>query len=184
MKKKEIEVKIPLAAHEYVELSQTIVGPLILERTYGYFRKDFSNVQEGVFPRIKEMRDEKGYEKTLFTVKVKTTNNKDYFEREETEVRLPSQFLNSLRAIIGYLGYPKEIIFEKYRKEMTKGGMTLSLDKLPFGYFLELEGEPEEIEASIANLHLDRKPRITSSYLALWGDHRRKHALKGENCLF
>ena len=50
--KKEIEVKIELTPEEFNALTGSF-NDFHLERTFGYFKEDFLNIKEGIFPRIK-----------------------------------------------------------------------------------------------------------------------------------
>lgn len=180
--KKEIEVKIELTPEEFRNIAPCS-GDFTLERTFGYFKEDFSNIKEGVFPRIKYI--ENGQKEVVVTVKKKTTDNNAFFEREETEVRLKEgENIDSMRGIIKSLGFDREIIFEKKRKNVFKNDVTISFDELPFGFFIEFEGEPETIEKYLHNFCLTDKPRITKAYLGLWEDYKKKHGIKEENCVF
>ena len=55
---KEIEVKIELTPEEFNNLAGGSDN-FHLERTFGYFKEDFSNIEEGIFPRIKYIEGEK-----------------------------------------------------------------------------------------------------------------------------
>ena len=182
MKKKEIEIKVELTPDEFRNLAPHS-GNFDLERTFGYFKEDFSNKKEGVFPRIKYIEGKQ--KEIIVTVKRKTVENSAFFEREETEVKLKEgENLNSMREIVKSLGFSKEIVFEKKRKNVSKGDMTISFDELPFGFFAEFEGEPEMIEEYLRKFHLADKPRITKSYLGVWKDYKKHHGIKEENCVF
>lgn len=182
MKKKEIEIKIELTPEEFRNLAPRS-GDFDLERTYGYFKEDFSNIQEGVFPRVKHKEGKET--EIIVSVKRKTKDNNLFFEREETEVKLKKgENIDSIREILKSLGFSKEIIFEKKRQNISKGDLTLSFDELPFGFFMEIEGEPEAIEKYLNELHLTDRPRITRAYLGLWEEYKNKHNIKEENCLF
>ena len=77
--KKEIEVKIELTKEEFYKLTKGFKD-FDLERTFGYFKEDFSNIKDGIFPRIKYI-DGMNRE-VILTVKVKTNDNSQFFERE------------------------------------------------------------------------------------------------------
>lgn len=137
--KKEIEVKIELTAEEFKNFIKDIGGVFNLERTYGYFKHDFSNIKEGIFPRIKYIEGEKN--EIILTVKRKKSDNTQFFEREEMEVKIYNDDnVDVLRELIKSLGFSKEIIFEKKRKNIFKNDIVISFDELPFGFFVEFEG--------------------------------------------
>ena len=182
--KKEIEVKIELTPEEFKTLAQGF-NSFRLERTFGYFKEDFSNIKEGVFPRIKYIEDQSGNKEIILTVKRKTQDNIHFFEREEMEVKIQNgEDVETLREALKALGFKKEIIFEKKRKNILKDDIVISFDELPFGFFVEFEGNPEVIEKYINKFDLSSKPKITKAYLALWEDYKKKHRIKAENCIF
>lgn len=180
--KKEIEVKIELTPEEFRNLAGNF-NNAHFERTFGYFKEDFSNIKEGIFPRIKYVESKN--KDILLTVKRKTEDNVHFFEREEMEVKLKEgENIETLRKILKSLGFSKEIIFEKKRKSVFKDDIVISFDELPFGFFVEFEGEPETINKYLDEFHLANRPRITKAYLGLWEDYRKIHNVAEENCVF
>ncbi len=180
---KEIEVKIELTKKEFNSLVKNFTNP-DLEKTYGYFKDDFSNIKEGIFPRIKTITGENN--KILFAVKRKVEDNDNFFEREELEVTVQEEkeSVEMLRLMLKSLGFTKEIIFEKKRKNIVKKDIVISYDHLPFGYFVEFEGAPKIIEQYLKEYKLTKKPRITKAYLALWYDYKEKNNISKDNCEF
>ncbi len=175
--KKEIEVKIELSKEEFDTLSPSSVLP---EITYGYFKQDMSNIKDGVFPRIKHIDGQDA----LLTVKLKTTVNDRYFEREEIEMMISAGQVAPMRDILKSLGFMREISFEKKRAVVQKPDAMICFDILPFGYFMEIEGEPDVIEKYIQQYKLTGKSRINRAYLGLWEDYKKSHSITEENCLF
>lgn len=180
--KKETEVKIELTPEEFNNLAEGSDN-FYLERTFGYFKEDFSNINEGIFPRIKYV--EGGKKEIILTVKRKVKENAEFFEREEMEVRVKEgENIENLRNILKSLGFSKEIVFEKKRKNVFKNDITISFDELPFGFFVEFEGEPEIIDRYLSEFNLLNRPRIVRAYLGLWEDYRKSHNIAEENCVF
>ena len=180
--KKEIEVKIELTPEEFNALTGSF-NDFHLERTFGYFKEDFLNIKEGIFPRIKYV--EGPSKEIILTVKRKTKDNAHFFEREEMEVKIQGgESVETLREILKSLGFNKEIIFEKKRKNVLKDDIIISFDELPFGFFVEFEGEPETINKYLDEFNLSSRPRITRAYLGLWEDYRKDHGITEENCVF
>jgi hypothetical protein len=85
--KNEIEVKIELTPEEFKTFTNDL-NDLYFERTFGYFKEDFSNIKEGIFPRIKYVEDKNGNKEIILTVKRKTKDNTHFFEREEMEIKI------------------------------------------------------------------------------------------------
>ena len=180
--KKEVEVKIKLTPKEFKTLTESF-SDFHFERTFGYFKEDFSNIKEGIFPRIKYV--EGPSKKIILTVKRKTEDNAHFFEREEMEVEIQgAESLETLREILKSLGFNKEIVFEKKRKNVLKDDVIISFDELPFGFFVEFEGEPKAINKYLGEFNLSDRPRITRAYLGLWEDYRKAHNVVDENCVF
>ncbi len=73
------------------------------------------------------------------------------------------------RRFLEALGYHVSIIYEKYRTTYTLNDLTIVLDEMPFGSFIEIEGpDSESIRKAAGSLFLDWQARSTSSYLALF----------------
>jgi len=180
--KKEIEVKIELTPEEFSNLTRSF-GDFHFERTFGYFKEDFSNIKDGIFPRIKYV--ENSSKKIILTVKRKIKDNAHFFEREEMEVEIrEGESVETLREILKSLGFNKEIIFEKKRKNVLKDDVIISFDELPFGFFVEFEGKPEVINKYLDEFSFSNRPRITKAYLGLWEDYRKTNNIAEENCVF
>ena len=180
--KKEIEVKIELTPEEFNAIAGSF-SDFHFERTFGYFKEDVSNIKEGIFPRIKYV--EGASKEIILTVKRKTKDNAHFFEREEMEVKIQEgESVETLRAILKSLGFNKEIIFEKKRRIILKDDIVICFDELPFGFFVEFEGEPEVINKYITEFNLADRPRITKAYLGLWEDYRKTRNVAEENCVF
>ena len=85
--------------------------------------------------------------------------------REELEVTV-SDFETAV-ALLQRLGFQPVQIYEKYRETLQLGPVEVVLDELPFGNFIELEGEEAAIRAAAASLGLDWSRRILYNYLYL-----------------
>lgn len=105
------------------------------------------------------------------TVKVKTKKQNNYFERNEYSVKIQS--LKHGKAVLKALGFNKIKTFEKVRQETEFLNTKISLDKLYFGDFIEIEGEKKHIENVINILGLNSKERITKAYLALEEEYKK-----------
>jgi adenylate cyclase, class 2 len=94
-------------------------------------------------------------------------------EEIETDVSDVEAFVKVFRA----LGYRSTYRYEKYRTTFAvegKPGLIL-LDETPIGDFLELEGPPEWIDATAAQLGHTSDDYITASYIRLYRDHCLRH---------
>ena len=83
----------------------------------------------------------------------------------------------AMRAILECLGYSVWSGYEKIRKEFELGQVVISLDTMPFGQFVELEGPLEEIQSLARSLDLDLEKRITRGYISLFIEAKRRLGL-------
>ena len=96
--------------------------------------------------------------------------------REELEVEVSD--LETTRAILEGLGFEVMLIYEKYRSAYMLGDVEISLDKMPFGNFCEIEGpDVASIRNTAELLGLDWKKRSKLSYLALFSNLKTKLGL-------
>ena len=68
-----------------------------------------------------------------------------------------------------HLGYQVFFIYEKFRQNYRLEGLTLSLDELPIGNFVELEGRTPQLVRQVSDLlGLDWQARVNTSYTDLF----------------
>lgn len=120
--------------------------------------------------------------KDIVTLKKKTKSQGEVFERQEleTEVKDPEV----LADIFANLGFTRRFIMEKYRIDYEYKGTKISLDELPFGMFIEIEGEPENIKKVAKEFNLDLANKIIVTYWDLFEDFKKKTNQEGENIVF
>lgn len=95
--------------------------------------------------------------------------------REEIEVEIGD--FSSMSAILQKVGFVAHQVYEKYRETFRLGNVEVVLDELPFGNFVELEGEETAIRAAAAVLGLAWDERILINYLGLWHLLRQRYGL-------
>jgi adenylate cyclase class 2 len=175
---KEIEIKIKIDKETFNRFIKD-KSDFQFERTYGYFTENYENMAKGIFPRIKDMEDV-----ALVSVKVKTNTNSSMFERDEYEFEIEASKVGAARLMFKALGYCVEHIFEKKRYKLGLiNNCDFIVDELPFGYFVELEGEQKDIEKSIESLGLEKNEKINGAYLKLWEKYKKENNLTGK-CIF
>ena len=92
--------------------------------------------------------------------------------------------LKTMTAILGELGYFPRQIYEKERETYRFKQTDLCLDTLPFGHFLEIEGEKDDIRIAAEALSLNWDERMTANYLSLFDALRKQLHLPFENVTF
>jgi adenylate cyclase class 2 len=84
--------------------------------------------------------------------------------REELETGIAAEGTESLVAILGRLGFQEALCYRKQRETWHWQGLTIALDELVFGNFVEIEGDAGAIQGAIHRLRLENEPLETRSY--------------------
>jgi len=105
--------------------------------------------------------------KTTLTFKSRLESEDNEFKSlRELEVEV-SDF-NRMKLILEALGFHKEQIYEKYRETLILNSTTICIDEMPFGIFLEIEGEKQAIAGLAKKIDLDWSKRSILNYLELF----------------
>ena len=120
--------------------------------------------------------------KNIVTLKKKIKTDGDVFARRELETEVKDPKL--LADIFANLGFTKRYIMEKYRIDYEYKNTKISLDELPFGVFVEIEGEPADIKNVANELNLDLSNKIVVTYWDLFEKYKKKTNRKGEDIVF
>lgn len=102
--------------------------------------------------------------------------------RKELEIEV-SDF-ETAAAILEQLGFERLQVYEKYRETFQAGAVEVVLDEMPFGEFVELEGEETAIRSVSGQLELDWDKRILANYLALMAELKAFHNLAFDDVTF
>ena len=86
--------------------------------------------------------------------------------REELEVDV-SDF-EVMEKILYRLGYTVGMAYEKYRTTYELGGAEVVLDEMPFGNFVEIEGDFASINTALTQLELQDAERMARNYSGLF----------------
>jgi adenylate cyclase, class 2 len=101
------------------------------------------------------------------TYKGGNKNTKGVLSREEIEFVVDD--FEKAKKFLEALGYQQIFYYEKYRTTYELDKTLIMLDELPYGNFVEIEGETEEtIRALSEKLDLDWDATIERSYSALF----------------
>ncbi len=94
--------------------------------------------------------------------------------RLRQEIEFEVSDFTAARHFLEALGYRVSVTYEKYRATYRLRGVLVTLDELPYGDFVELEGEtPESIREVSGLLGLRWEARLPESYLSLFERARR-----------
>jgi predicted adenylyl cyclase CyaB len=89
------------------------------------------------------LRLRKSDHKTMLTYKEKSRTVDDFKHQIEFETEVTD--VDATESIINVLGYKLAIVYEKHRKAWQLGDVEVVLDEVPFGYYMEIEGEMDAI---------------------------------------
>jgi adenylate cyclase class 2 len=91
------------------------------------------------------------------------------------EIEFEASNFDSARLLFEALGYQVSLMYEKFRTTFDIGQVHVSLDEMPYGNFLEVEGpNPESIHQVSQTLELDWETRILDSYTTLFESLRAR----------
>jgi adenylate cyclase class 2 len=166
----ETEVKLYVPFLEAVQvrlerLGAQLTAPRVFERNIRY-----DNVQRTLTPRgvVVRLRQDT---RTRLTYKDNGKARDGIVTRTEIEVEV-SDF-DAMSAILMKLGYTPYMVYEKYRATYELDGAEIVLDEMPYGSFVEIEGEEKTVADIMKRLELDRAPRMDGSYADLFERVRR-----------
>ena len=155
------------------ELEARLIQRRILETNLRFDLPDGSLRSEGRVLRLRRDTEAR------FTYKGPSTNEQGVLSRTEIEFTV-GNFENA-KEFMEALGYQKLLYYDKYRTtyelQTSEGSVHVMLDELPYGNFVEIEGESSKMIRAIADqLNLNWDTAIGTSYTALF--ERARKALR------
>jgi adenylate cyclase class 2 len=102
--------------------------------------------------------------------------------REELEVQVSN--FDTLAEIFTRLGFAPLQVYEKYRETFQWQDVEIVLDELPYGNFIELEGDERGIKTAVAHLNLNWQERILGNYLGMMAQLKAHHNLPFNDLTF
>lgn len=100
------------------------------------------------------------------------------------EVEFAVSDFDSAQEFLEGLGYHVVFTYEKYRTTYQHGNTQIMLDELPYGDFIEIEGELDQIQAVVRELALRADAAIPVSYHALFQRLTTARGLKFRDLTF
>lgn len=120
--------------------------------------------------RVLRLRRVEG--KAIFTFKESMAGS-GIRRRREDETKVEDA--DALAAILDALGYAPAVVYEKRRETWLVAGVEVVLDELPFGLYVEIEGEEELILEAERLLGIGSATEETKSYPQLTLLHGTKN---------
>lgn len=163
---KELEVKFYL--HDLEAMEQRVVaqgGNLIQPRTHEYnLRFDTANGELAQAESMLRLRRDTG---SHLTYKGPSSTLGGVLARQEIEFDV-SNFA-SAQKFIEALGFVSKYMYEKQRTTYDLDGLKVTLDELPYGDFVEIEGhDASAIRAASDRLELNWDERLPETYLSIF----------------
>ena len=100
--------------------------------------------------------------RAIFTYKERFPSESSIKHQREEETCVEDA--DALAAILDALGYSPSLVYEKHRQTWHAGEVELVIDELPFGLFLEIEGEEQAITEAEALLNLTKAEAEMATY--------------------
>ncbi len=149
------------------------------QKTIRFDDKNKSLENRGIFIRVRSGKD------NTLTMKIKNKElmKENLFVREELETIVED--INIVSSIIKTLGFSEEFIMEKYRMNWTYQDATISIDEMPFGFFVEIESSNvETINAIVDKLELKVDDRFVVTYWDLFDEFKKANNINETNIVF
>jgi len=161
-------------------LEARLIQPRILETNLRFDLPDSRLRSEG---RVLRLRQD-----TEARLTYKASGQSEQGVVNRTEIEFTVEDFAKAKLFLEALGYQKLLEYEKYRTtyELLLGGhVHVMLDELPYGNFVEIEGESIQIIHLMAEqLHLNRNAAISKSYSALFENARQALKLPFKDLTF
>jgi len=166
----EVEVKIRLEdpaaiEHTLLRLGASLVKARFLESNTLY---DFAS--RALTERQCALRLRRAGRKAFLTFKGAPQKSRRFKVREEFETEIKNE--KALRHILRSLRLSPVFEYEKFRTVYQKGRLKICVDETAIGYFLELEGERNEIMKFVRALGFQRHDLIKKDYVELLSERK------------
>lgn len=179
----EIEAKFYVMDLKRIELCLQELGAQLIQRRILETNIRFDLPDGGLHSEGRVLRLRQDTEARL-TYKSDSTNEQGVLNR--TEIEFVVEDFRKAKAFIEALGYQRLFYYEKYRttyalqpsedSEPSEGFIHIMLDELPYGNFVEIEGEGvDSIRAVAGRLGLRWDRAVPTSYHALFERLCAKH---------
>jgi adenylate cyclase class 2 len=164
----EIEKKYRLTAEQVEPLRRRLVGAGAEGGGTAEFEENVIYTGPGLDPGLRVLRLRRfahGGGRALFTFKERDLSGSPVKRQREEETEVSDA--DALAAILEALGYRPALVYEKRRETWRLACTEVVLDELPFGLFVEIEGEEADILKVEKLLRLDGDAGVHEPYPTL-----------------
>jgi adenylate cyclase class 2 len=110
----------------------------------------------------------------------KSSHYKIRAEREQVAATSSRHYAKALTS----LGFRPAFRYDKFRTTFRLPNLHLDLDETPAGTYLELEGDPKEIDRAAKSLGFTKKDYLRATYWDLYAAACRRRGIAPKNMLF
>ncbi len=158
----ETEVKIRVSDLQPIEAAlktagATLKAERVYERNVRYENAENTLTNTG---RVVRLRQDTRVRLTYKEPSSQSTAN----VTTRTELEVTVSDYDTMDLILQKLGYHSAWLYEKYRTTYELGDAEIVLDEMPYGSFIEVEGDAESIEKVLQAIHLGDAKRLIGSY--------------------
>lgn len=162
MPNQEVEIKLAVPNLTAVEtklreVGATLKSERVYERNVRYENADQTLTGEG---KVVRLRHDK---RTRLTWK-EPSDSQDKSVNIRTELEVTVSDFETMDMILQKLGYFPDWTYEKYRTTYVLQECEITLDEMPYGNFVEIEGEREHLNAVQQQIGLADYENIPQSY--------------------
>ncbi len=111
--------------------------------------------------------------KALLTYKERFPSSSAIKHQREEETRIENA--EGMAAILDVLGYKPALVYEKRRATWRVAGAEVVIDELPFGFYMEIEGEEQSITEAEKLLEVEEVEAEMATYPHLTAQHGTKN---------
>lgn len=182
---KNLEIEVKFLVRELVPIRQKLIdleAKLKKDRVYERNIR-FDNAWDGLMLQRKLLRLRQDTRARL-TYKGESEQPVESEARIRKELEMEVEDFETAVAILELVGFEQKQIYEKYRETFELGQVEVVLDEMPFGDFVELEGEENDIRETARVLGLNWSNRILDNYLTIMDQLKNEHHLPFNDLTF
>jgi adenylate cyclase class 2 len=157
----EIEKKYRLARERQEQLRHRL-EELGATKCGNEFEENTLYAGHGLNPQTRVLRLRRAGGRAILTYKERYASDSSIKRQREDETAIEDA--DALAAILEALGYKPVIVYEKRRETWAFTNVEVVIDELPFGFFVEIEGEEYSILEAEQSLNLNNVETENASY--------------------
>src|SRR5688572_26137354 len=165
----EIEKKYSLTPERIEPLRRRLVGAGASGGGAAEFEENVIYAGPGLDPARRVLRVRRKGARAVFTYKERDPGGSAVKRQREEETEVSDA--GALASILEALGYRPALVYEKRRETWRLAGTEVVIDELPFGLFVEIEGDEEDILKAERLLGLEGDEGVQDSYPKLTERH-------------